>query len=200
MKPNKSLQPPWVEKAPDSNSFRSLFKWGEPTGFKHPNQGMVALLKEVFQLDQTDFTQPQNTGFEKFHLEIPTQLPLEHQRAFEEIVGSENIQTDTFTRTRVAYGHGMIDALRLRNHIVENIPDLVIAPRSDDDIKHILTYCDQNHIPVNIFGAGSTVTRGTEAKNGGVSLDMSKHMNKVLAFNETNQTITVQPGMTGPQL
>lgn len=200
MKHNKSLQPPWVEKAPDSNSFRSLFKWGEPTAFKHPNQGMIALLKEVFQLDETDFSKPQNTGFEKFNIEIPTQMPLEQQRAFEEIVGSENIQTDTYTRTRVSYGHGMIDALRLRSHIVENIPDLVITPRSNNDIERILTYCDHKHIPVNIFGAGSTVTRGTEAKNGGVSLDMSKHMNKVLAFNETNQTITVQAGMTGPQL
>ncbi|PKN84223.1 MAG: FAD-binding oxidoreductase [Chloroflexi bacterium HGW-Chloroflexi-8] len=200
MKQDKTILPPWTEESPKPDSFRSLFKWGNLSGFKHPNKGMVALLKEVFQLDEADLTHPRNSGFEKFDIEIPSKIPAEHQRAFEEIVGSENIQTDTYSRTQVSYGHGMIDALRLRNHIVENIPDLVISPRSDEDIECILVYCDQNRIPINIFGAGSTVTRGTEAKNGGISLNLSKHMNKVLAFCETNQTITVQPGMTGPQL
>ncbi|MEM5775839.1 MAG: FAD-binding oxidoreductase, partial [Anaerolineaceae bacterium] len=44
------------------------------------------------------------------------------------------------------------------------------------------------------------VTRGTEAVLGGITLDMSAHMNRVLDFNETDQSITVEPGMTGPQL
>ncbi|MDP3449190.1 MAG: FAD-binding oxidoreductase, partial [Anaerolineaceae bacterium] len=38
------------------------------------------------------------------------------------------------------------------------------------------------------------------AVKGGIALDMSKHMNKVVKFNEMDQTITVQAGMTGPQL
>ena len=35
---------------------------------------------------------------------------------------------------------------------------------------------------------------------GGIALDMSVHMNRVVAFNEIDQTITVEAGMTGPQL
>ena len=31
-------------------------------------------------------------------------------------------------------------------------------------------------------------------------IDISKNFNKVIAFNEVNQTITVQPGISGPQL
>ena len=35
---------------------------------------------------------------------------------------------------------------------------------------------------------------------GGISLDMRKRFNKVLDFNEVDQTITVQSGMSGPKL
>lgn len=31
-------------------------------------------------------------------------------------------------------------------------------------------------------------------------LDLRKNFNKVIAFNEVNQTITVQPGISGPDL
>ncbi|MGZ6192228.1 MAG: FAD-binding oxidoreductase, partial [Syntrophales bacterium] len=47
---------------------------------------------------------------------------------------------------------------------------------------------------------GSSVTRGKEAVKAGVSIDMSAHLNKVVAFNEANQTVTVQAGIWGPEL
>ena len=53
---------------------------------------------------------------------------------------------------------------------------------------------------VYVYGGGSSVTRGVECMNGGVSLDMRVHMNKVIKFNEINQTITVESGMSGPNL
>ncbi|HOS53123.1 MAG TPA: FAD-binding oxidoreductase, partial [Anaerolineaceae bacterium] len=61
-------------------------------------------------------------------------------------------------------------------------------------------YSNQHQIPVYVYGAGSSVTRGVEAVKGGIALDMSTHMNRVVSFNETDQTITVETGMTGPQL
>ena len=90
--------------------------------------------------------------------------------------------------------------MRLRKKIIENIPDVVLCPRSQKDIENIVAYCDENRIPLYVYGGGSTVTRGMEAVKGGVCLDMSVHMNKVVAFNEINQTITVQAGMWGPEL
>lgn len=35
---------------------------------------------------------------------------------------------------------------------------------------------------------------------GGISLDMRLRFNKVVAFNEVDQTITVEAGMSGPKL
>jgi len=36
---------------------------------------------------------------------------------------------------KVAYGKTMIDLMRLREGIVENVPDLVIHPRGKEDIQ-----------------------------------------------------------------
>ena len=60
--------------------------------------------------------------------------------------------------------------------------------------------CNEQLIPIYVYGGGSSVTRGVECVKGGVSLDMRVHMNKVIAFNETNQTITVEAGMSGPPI
>jgi alkyldihydroxyacetonephosphate synthase len=123
-----------------------------------------------------------------------------HIRKLQEIVGQENVITDAYIRTRVSYGGGMLDALRLRHKIVENLPDVVVYPRSRSDVEVIVRYCDEQRIPLYVYGGGSSVTRGMEAVAGGVTLDMSQHMNQVIDFNETDQTITVQAGMSGPVL
>jgi alkyldihydroxyacetonephosphate synthase len=116
------------------------------------------------------------------------------------MVGEDNIKFDEYSRVRAGYGAGMIDILRLRKKIVENIPDLVIHPRDTTDVENIVNFCNQENIPVNVYSGGSSVTRGFEATRGGVTLVMSTHMNQLIDFNETNQTITIQSGMAGPEL
>jgi alkyldihydroxyacetonephosphate synthase len=89
----------------------------------------------------------------------------------------------------------------LRRKIIENIADVVVAPRTQDEIIKIVAYSNEYLLPIYVFGGGSTVTRGMEAtKNGSITLDMRKHMNKVVEFNEIDQTITVEAGMQGPDL
>lgn len=200
MSKSKKFQPPWLEQTTSPRSYRSLYKWGEPDGFKHPNQGMYQMLKDVFQLEDKDFQSPINVGLEEFSEQIPCQMSSRHIAHLTEIVGEENLSTDTYQRTRTSYGAGMVDALRVRQKIFENLPDVVVAPRNNQEITAILNYCQAERLPVYIYGAGSTVTRGVEAVQGGVCMDMSRHMNKVLDFNETNQTITVQAGIYGPAL
>ena len=200
MTEKKDFTPPWIEEAAPPHSYRSLFKWGNPDEFKHPNRGMFRLILDTFGMSEADFQQPLHTGWEEFDADFPVTMDAVHLQAFTNMVGVENIQTGTYERVRASYGAGMIDALRLRQHHIENLPDLVIAPRSTDDIRAIVQYCHQNRIPVYIYGAGSTVTRGMEAVRGGICLDMSRHMNRVVSFDEVDQTITVQAGMWGPEL
>lgn len=200
MSKSDKFQPPWLEQVASPRSYRSLYKWGHPDGFKHPNRGMYQMLKDIFELSDDDFIAPTNTGLEEFVEEIPSQMDIRHIDRFREIVGEENLSLDTYQRTHSSYGAGMIDALRVRQKIFENLADVVLSPRSNQEIAAILAHCQQEKIPVYIYGAGSTVTRGVEAVKGGVCIDMSKHMKKVLSFNETNQTVTVQAGIYGPDL
>ena len=200
MAEKKKVVPNWYSEPTPPGTYRSLFKWGDPAGFKHPNSGLVRLVMDTFDLTEEQFKQPLDLGLDPVDVDVPVMLASQHVQALSALCGEENVSTDTYTRIKCSYGYGMIDALRLRNRIVENLPDLVLAPRSAEEIQHIVAYCDQNAIPVYIHGAGSTVTRGKEAVKGGISLDMSRHMNRVVAFNETDQTITVEAGMTGPQL
>lgn len=192
--------PDWVEQVAAENSYRSLFKWGEPDQYKHPNAGLYALMKETFELTDEDFQSPSRTGFESLDQHVAVSMSPQVCQIFADIVGPENISQATYQRVRCSYGAGMIDALRLRQQILEHLPDLVVAPRSSAEIEKIVAYCNQHAVPVYVFGGGSSVTRGMEAVHGGISLDLSRHMNQVVAFNETDQTITVQAGMSGPDL
>jgi len=155
---------------------------------------------ERFDLSGEDLVLPDDLALDKVEQEFACGLDASQIEFFQATCGAENVRLDTYTRISRSYGGGMIDALRLRKHIIENIPDVVVAPRSQVEIEQIIAYCALHRLPVYIYGAGSSVTRGCEAVKGGVSLDMSLHMNRVLRFNEINQTITVEAGTTGPQL
>ncbi len=195
-----SFTPDWYEGDLPPQSYRSIFKWGAPREFKHPNRRLYQLMKDTFELSDADFQQPVSLGLEAVSTEVPVGLSAVQLKELEDIVGLDNLTSETYARLKAGYGAGAIDALRLHHGIIENIPDVVVHPRHKQDIEQIVNYCNAQGIAVYVYGGGSSVTRGFEAVKGGVTLDMGTHMNKVLAFNETNQTITVQPGIFGPAL
>jgi alkyldihydroxyacetonephosphate synthase len=192
--------PDWYEGDPPDGSFRSLLKWGDPRGFKHPNKRLFRLMERTFGLDDEYFRHPFEMGLEKVPEGIPCGLDSRHVAALTNIVGKDNAFTDVYHRLGVGYGKTMLDAMRLRKGIIENIPDLVLYPRNRDDLRAIVDYCDANRISVYVYGGGSSVTRGVEAMKGGVTLDMRQHLKKVVAFDEKSHTITVEAGMSGPEL
>jgi alkyldihydroxyacetonephosphate synthase len=195
-----SFTPEWFEGELPERSYRSAFKWGAPDGFKHPNPRLYALMKEIFDLDDGYFEAPQKLGLEEVVAEAPISLSEEQVAAFKSFVGTENVSDDAYDRLRVSYGKTMIDALRLRDRQVENLPDLVLHPRGRDDVANIVRYCHEQEIPLYTYAAGSSVTRGTECVKGGVSIHLGTHMNRILSLNPINQTVTVEPGILGPAL
>jgi len=192
--------PKWIEEVAPERSYRSIFRWGDPKYFKHPNERLCKLMREALQLSDEDFASPKNTGFETVDVELPIRLEPKHVEAFQKIVGPENVALDSYSRIKASYGKTQYDVLRLRHKIIENVPDLVIYPRNKQDVVEIVKYCNANRIAIYPRGGGSGVTRGTECVRGGVSLDLTKHMNRILKLNETNCTVTVEPGIYGPAL
>ncbi|MBW2377892.1 MAG: FAD-binding oxidoreductase, partial [Deltaproteobacteria bacterium] len=178
-----SFTPQWFEGALPKRSYRSAFKWGAPDAFKHPNPRLYALMKEVFDVDDDYFSKPQKLGLEEVTATAPVSLTPEQTSFFRDLLGDENVSDDVYSRLRVSYGKTMIDALRLRDHEVENLPDLVLHPRDRVDVEKIVRYCHDQEIPLYTFGAGSSVTRGTECFKAGVSIHLGTHMKRVLSLN-----------------
>ncbi len=199
MSKTETFQPDWYEGELPPRSFRALFRWNDPKAFKHPSRGFYRHLRDTFGMSDEDFKNP-SPALEEFDLQQPPRLPEKTRRELAALVGEENASEDTFERVRRSYGAGMLDALRLRQRVVENLPDLVLRPRGRADVEAVVAYCDRAGIPVQVYGGGSSVTRAYEAVKGGVTLDLSAHMNRVIALNETDQTVTVEPGIWGPDL
>ena len=116
------------------------------------------------------------------------------------IVGGQGAD-DNYTRLRVAYGQTMVDLMRLREGVVENVPDLVLYPATTAEIQKIVNYCNEKKIAVYVYSGGSSVTRGVEPMvKRCITLDLGKRFNKILNVNEENETVTVQPGIFGTVL
>ena len=198
MKSKKTFRPAWSEEPPPPGSYRSIFKYGDPSGFKHPSDKWYAMLKAEFGLSDRDFKARQNEGREPLVLERPPQLAERQIAALAAIVGAENVAADEYNRTRHAYGKTTEEMMELSRGVVREIADLVVHPRHKADVRRIVAYCHAERIPVYVFAGGSSVTLGLRPVRGGITLVMGTHMNRFLELNEENQTARVQPGILGP--
>lgn len=201
-KPYKGFEPKWLLTPAPADSYRSIFRWGDPNFFKYPKESLYTLMKEKFQMTDDDFkAYSDDTGFDPVELpDHPVQLAAEHIEALKKIVGEQNVSTTDYDRLSVAYGATAYDLLRLRHKRIDSVPDVVLYPETTEQVEQIVAYSTEHHIPLYVYGGGSSVTRGVEPVKGGISLDMRRNFNKVISFNEIDQTITVQAGMSGPDL
>lgn len=201
-KPYKGFEPKWLLTPAPADSYRSIFRWGDPNFFKYPKESLYTLMKETFKMTDDDFKEySDDIGFDPVDLsDHPVQLAPEHIESLKKIVGERNVSTTDYDRLSVAYGFTAYDILRLRHKRVDSVPDVVLYPETTGQVEQIVAYSTEHHIPLYVYGGGSSVTRGVEPVKGGISLDMRRNFNKVISFNEIDQTITVQAGMSGPDL
>ena len=77
---------------------------------------------------------------------------------------------------------------------VANYPDILIKVLTSEEVSAILTYANQRQLPVVVRGSGTGLVGAAVAIKGGIMLETTK-MNKILELDETNLTVTVQPGV-----
>ena len=82
--------------------------------------------------------------------------------------------------------------------IYEIVPDLVVMPRSVADVVATVRVCAGHGVPVTPRGAGTGLSGG--CVNRGVQLDLSRHMNRVLAIDPAARTARVEPGVVLDEL
>ena len=78
-------------------------------------------------------------------------------------------------------------------------PGAVVFAQSTAEVAQVVKLAAQYQVPVIPFGVGTSLEGHLLAVQGGISLDVSQ-MNKVLAINADDLTVTVQPGVTRKQL
>ena len=183
----------------NGNSYRHILKWGDKheEGISHH---MAEVIKEKFDLSDADFKGKHLPGTEPVKLEKPSMLKPVQVDFFRSVSGAENIQTDDVSRARFSCGKFYGELLDLRLGLVPDPPDAVVAPRTHEEVKKIISFCSGEGIAVVPAGGLSSVTGAVRAPGGGIALDLTKHLNKVLAVNKVNKTVTVQAGMYGPAL
>lgn len=194
------FNPEWYTKEAPKGSYRSIFKWGNPKEYKVPSEGMFKHMQKVLGFTPEFMAEHKNYGDGPVDFDIKSNLTETEHNDLLAFVDGDGAD-DNFTRLRVAYGQTMVDLMRLREGIVENVPDLVLYPSTAEQIGNIVKYCNEKKINIYVFSGGSSVTRGVEpVVSRCITLDLGKNFNKILEVNEINETVTVQPGMFGTAL
>lgn len=73
-------------------------------------------------------------------------------------------------------------------------PDLVLSPKSTEEVASIVELCAKEQIPIVTRGSGTNLAAGTVPSQGGVVL-LFNNMRDIIELDEDNLTITVQPGV-----
>jgi alkyldihydroxyacetonephosphate synthase len=78
-------------------------------------------------------------------------------------------------------------------------PEIVVRPRTEDDVAAVLAAADRQRTPVVAWGGGSGTQGGALAIHGGIVVDLSS-LDRVLDVDETSMTVTAQAGVNGRRL
>ena len=78
-------------------------------------------------------------------------------------------------------------------------PAAVVFAESTEDVADTVRLAAAHRVPVIPYGAGSSLEGHLLAVQGGISIDLSR-MNKVLAVNAEDLTVTVEAGVTRTQV
>jgi alkyldihydroxyacetonephosphate synthase len=121
---------------------------------------------------------------------------------FAEILGKENLSTEHSERLLHAYGKSYRDLVRIRKGDIEFCHDIVLFPRSHQDLVKIIETAGRHNISLVPFGGGSSVVGGVEVKKEQKTacIDLSRNMTKLLGIDKQSLLATFQAGVMGPEL
>lgn len=109
----------------------------------------------------------------------------EHLHKFRKILGDQYVLVDEESLNN--YGHDETEELLFP-------PEVVLRPRTTEEISAILKICNADKIPVTPRGAGTGLSGGALPHLGGVLLSTDR-MNSILEIDERNLQVTTEPGV-----
>ncbi len=104
---------------------------------------------------------------------------------FQQIVGHEFVFIDDENRNH--YAHDETENLHF-------LPDVVIKPKTAQQISEIMILCNDHKIPVTPRGAGTGLSGGALPFHAGVLISFER-MNSIIEIDERNLQVTTEPGV-----
>src|SRR5438552_11773343 len=119
-------------------------------------------------------------------VETETRVTISPQmlRALVQIVGGENVISGE--EELLVYE---CDAYTLE----KNLPNVVVLPRTTEEVSKIAALCAQQNVPIIPRGAGTSLSGAVLAVTGGVMIALGR-MNKILEIDYRNRRALVQAG------
>ncbi|KAG8376830.1 hypothetical protein BUALT_Bualt09G0104700 [Buddleja alternifolia] len=79
-------------------------------------------------------------------------------------------------------------------HKAVNIPDIIVYPRSEEEVSKIVASCNEHKVPIVPYGGATSIEGHTLSPNGGVCIDMSL-MKRIKSLNLKDMDVVVEPGI-----
>lgn len=114
------------------------------------------------------------------------------------LLGEKKVHTGAEILSSRNHDYWLLDLQRRLHGEQGPLPLCVVQPESHAEVAAVVTFASRESLEVVPYGRGSGVCGGARPRNGALVLDLS-NMSGILEINETNLTVTVQPGMLGSE-
>jgi glycolate oxidase len=110
------------------------------------------------------------------------------KKKISDVVGRDYVLDSELNRFGYSYDSSFIPLLP------ENRPDLVVLPRTAEEVSRVMAVACAEEIPVTPRGAASGRTGGSIPLRGGISLCLDR-MTKIVELDERNMMVTAEAGV-----
>lgn len=111
-----------------------------------------------------------------------------------DVVGPENVSTSHADKIAYSCDYYWIPELWVDRGCKSPMPDVVIHPRTTEEVARICRIASNHKIPVTVWGGGSGSQGGALPMHGGIVLD-TKKLNRIIEIDRTSLTVTVETGI-----
>src|SRR5215208_1077644 len=172
--------------------------WGDPAKAKPLSESIRSLLEQALGIEGSTTAELEA---EQVRLR-PSALSPAEREGLASIVGAEYCGVDDRARLLRAGGKSTLDLLRRKDSGVQDAPDAVLLPGSEEDVAKVLRYCADRSIAIVPFGGGTSVVGGLDPIRGDfkavISLDL-RRLNQLHSLDEVSGEAELGAGLTGPE-
>ncbi|MHC1709652.1 MAG: FAD-binding oxidoreductase [Methanomassiliicoccales archaeon] len=116
----------------------------------------------------------------------------------QDAIGRENVKTSKMER--LLYSHDLAPLPSMAQLAFKNLPDIVVRPHTTEDVIRIVKIAAEENIPITPRGASTWGLGGATSVFGGILIDMSGGMNKIIKIDKENLCVKAQAGCTWKQV